>query len=491
MKKVIIIILCSISVVSCSDWLKAVSSTQFQERDMFLSREGFQDALTGVYLLMGDYKLYGGYASWYVLDELVYPYNTITGSDFQPHDYSKQRTVSFFDEMWNQYYNVIVNINAILSHMDGSRAFFSCDEEYDLYYGELLGLRAFLHFDLMRIYGLPIWSGENESKLTVPFQLEFSPQVPSQLTYTQAEEQLFKDLNASIEYLSVDPVRGLNNSEFDNLANTDGYWNYRNLHFNYYAALALKARILQWKQDYEGAAATASIVIKEAFESNAVSWVDCSGLLEAGLVSSKDWSFSTEHIFALDVTDNNYYTSVLFGLGMTSGSKIYTIPEKIVKRVLYPDNNIYGQMSGAEDIRGTAFQLRFYSNSYVCYKLYCESTTPFKFRNKRPLIKIAEMYYIMAENALIKGDNKSAIEYLNVVRKARNIQSDLPEIADAEDELNKEHYREFINEGQLFFWLKHHGLDDYLGEEYMSLSDNMLILPYPTDELSYGRVQEK
>lgn len=479
----------TLSLSSCSDWLEAVSSTQFQEKDMFNSREGFQDALTGVYLGMGR-SIEG--VTFQVMDILVYPYLPLRQSYayFQAHEYNSF-TVSFYESMWSYYYTSIANVNIILSHMEEAKNYLTCEKEWKLYYGELLGLRAFLHFDLLRAFGLSHPSEGNLLKLTIPFQLSFSKDAPEQVSYEKALELLYADLDAAIEYLSEDPVRGIEDENFEEVANFEGYWNYRNLHFNYYAALALKARIGQWYADYDTAKNYATQVIDEAFDKGAISWVDCETLLAPGSIGSKDWSFSSEHIFGLEIQGLYDLASTLFGLNAISSENVFRISEPVVKSLLYPDTDTYGQPSGAEDVRGTAFQLRYFGNSYVCYKLYSEGTTLQAYRNKMPRIKISEMYYILAECAIREEDNELALSYLNTVRKARNILNELPSTADAMEVLNKEYYREFLNEGQLLFWLKHIGVDKNIASDYITFTEDNLILPYPADEIIYGRVQEK
>lgn len=491
MRKYILCLIASLSLVSCSDWLEAVSSTQFQEKDVFSSREGFQDALTGIYICMGAEQAYGTNMTFRCADYLVYPYTQQTGNHYQIHNYTNSTVAVTITETWLQLYKTIAGVNMVLSHLEESRELFTCDLEYNMYYGELLGLRAFLHFDLLRLFGLDSWGAENANKLTIPFQLSLTYKQAPQVTYAKAYELLLEDINASISYLEQDPVRGVKDEVFENNANFEGYWNYRNLHFNYYAALALKARIQMWAKDYESAALCAEQVVNEVFDNDFINWVDTDELLASGQIGSKDFSFSTEHIFALDIQELNQNVLSFLGVNSIGANNVNTIPENFVNTVLYPSVDEFGALSGMEDVRGMAFQLRYFANAYVSYKLYSEGTTYSKYRNKMPLIRISEMYYILAECAINDNDNAKAIEYLNIVRKARAIQSDLPQSADAMKILNVEYYREFINEGQIIYWVKRHGLDDYLGFEYMNLTKDMLVIPYPSNESTYGLIQER
>ena len=66
------------------------------------------------------------------------------------------------------------------------------------------------------------------------------------------------------------------------------------------------------------------------------------------------------------------------------------------------------------------------------------------------MLRISEMYYILAE---CTGD----ISYLNTVRTHRGIVTELDASANFETELKKEYEKEFIGEGQFFFFNKRKG----------------------------------
>ena len=53
----------------------------------------------------------------------------------------------------------------------------------------------------------------------------------------------------------------------------------------------------------------------------------------------------------------------------------------------------------------------------------------------------------------------------------------------------KEYYREFMCEGQVFYYLKHTKLSTMVWPAFY-LTEDDLIYPYPQDEIDYGRVQE-
>jgi hypothetical protein len=106
--------------------------------------------------------------------------------------------------------------------------------------------------------------------------------------------------------------------------------------------------------------------------------------------------------------------------------------------------------------------------------------------NRIPLIRVAEMYYIAAE-CLKATDPGAALDYLNTARKNRNL-SVLTGITDPtviQAEIFKEYQKEFLQEGQLFFYYKRLNLGKI---EFTAVpgSPAVYILPLPDNEVEYG-----
>ena len=105
------------------------------------------------------------------------------------------------------------------------------------------------------------------------------------------------------------------------------------------------------------------------------------------------------------------------------------------------------------------------------------------------MTRISEMYYIVAERLVKEGKNSDALMQLDMVREHRGITTELSSDADAELELLKEYYREFVGEDKLFYYLKHINAESSLSETFDLTAAN-LIYPYPDEEINYGRKQE-
>lgn len=439
---------------------------------------------------MGASNTYGGCYMWSVNNYAAYPYNTnsqLSISEIQKHKYTLQSIKSVIDGMWSSGYNVIANINIILRELDSRRNVIASDIEYKLIKGELLALRANLHFDLMRMFGVNDWSGENASKRTVPYITEYTAEVTPQLSYAETEKLLLEDLEEAMKCLKeVDPVVAELNESFESTVNSDGYWTNRSKHMNYYATVALAARIYQWKHEYETAATYAQEVIDGAFSSGLVSWVDADAIVKESSEDLKDWIFSTEHIFSLDVTD--LYSSLR--QTFFSGDRNALYVDDAFVQVIFPSiDPSTGSIAGMEDIRGTALHLKYTNLGYVHYKYYGSSNYAAAYRNRIPMTRISEMYYIIAEHLVNEGENAAALKQLDAVREHRGVTSELEAEVDAAEELMKEYYREFIGEDKLFYFLKHMNVEKSLSETF-DLTAGSLIYPYPDDEINYGRKQE-
>ena len=502
MKKIFLFMIIALAACSCDKWLEATSSTQFKAEEIFSSREGFFDALSGVYINMGKENNYASNTTWKHIDILCYPYNSFTSltlSQVQNHEFNTSNVKKLSSQIWLAYYNTIANINMALENIDGKESLFMNKSEYNWVKGELLALRAFNHLDLIRFFGSPGMTGSNGAKLAVPYVTTYSPIVTPQQSSEKTMELLLKDALEAAELLADDPVTGMVSENFSTTLNATGYWNNRKSHVNLYAVYGLLARIYQWDDDIETAAYYAKLAADGAMKSKAVSWIDPSHMISQGFghnLANADLTFSCEHLFTLEI--NELYSIVskfLIPSATGAATEAMYFSKEIVEYKLFP----ILETSGLEDVRGTAFYLEYQNGSYVCRKLFSLSNS--KYRNLMPMIRLSEMYYIMAENEARNGSKAKAMELINEVRSHRGITEDIPSGYDALTELNLEYAREFLNEGQFLYWTKHDRLEHirdiysaFVLDRFYILPNpetmGELTLPYPDDEINYGRKQE-
>lgn len=514
MKKIICAILsfaALLSLSSCEDWLQATSSTQFQADQIFDTRDGYIDALTGVYLTMGNSTVYGANTTWRYTDVMTYVYETFTSrrlGNWQQHNYSHVDVRSDIASIWEGYYNIIANANMVLSKLDQGRGLFSSEVEFNLVKGELLAIRAYVHFDLMRLFGVCSWGGENASKLTIPYVTEYGMTTTGQLTYAETEKLLLADVEEALMLLADDPVTGVKPEGFDQGPNADGYWDKRQRHLNLYAVEALAARIYLWKNDLAKAEEYARKALGGAFGSSLVQWLDVDELVTTYKDEEKDWTFSCEHIFGLEITGLNSLTTSILADVSSSSSDAFKLDSRAVdilfSETTYSVDDVHVTEwldEGYEDIRGTALLLRYSQGAYECFKLYGTSTSSAKYRNLMPMIRLTEMYYIIAFCCMSDGRDDEARRILDDIRLHRGIQEPLESYRNTPDELEREVFKEFLNEGQTLYWrrlfqTRFLGQYGYLSGAYNVMGiqgvsdDAALILPYPDDEIDYGRRQD-
>ena len=157
MKKTLLFILLPLfTLTSCEDWFDITPKSELKADDFFETEQGMRDALIGIYATMADEKLYGGLMTMTYMDVLGQYYSSI-GNTLHSfyyaynYDYTNSTEEARKDGLWKALYNGIANANSLLEKMEANRSALP-EGEYELIRGEALGLRAYLHFDLLRLF---------------------------------------------------------------------------------------------------------------------------------------------------------------------------------------------------------------------------------------------------------------------------------------------------------------------------------------------------
>ena len=110
-----------------------------------------------------------------------------------------------------------------------------------------------------------------------------------------------------------------------------------------------------------------------------------------------------------------------------------------------------------------------------------------KFYPKQVLIKLSEMYLIVAE-AKMNLHEDDALEYLNTMRRSRILNSNISDKNELnQDVLIAEMRREFLGEGQLFFEYKRLNSPILNVLKDVPASNSVFVLPIPDSEQEYGK----
>lgn len=453
----------------CKKWLDVESKTQIVESDQLSNEEGYMDAMAGVYYTMGSQALYGKHLTMGLMDVIAQRYDLEwSGTSEFPYPASDQGYFTNtnirpkIDNIWDSMYYAIANANNIISHIDADRALFTANN-YALIKGEALGLRAFLHFDMLRMFG-PSYLAAADS-LSVPYVTQFTGKVITPLFTVKAiTDSVITDLKAAAELLK--------NDDYNSASVNNPWLNNRKCHFNKWAVDATLARVYLYRADKVNALLHANNVIN----STRFRFVTPAEIAPAA--SNVDYSLTPEQVFSLSKYDIEP-TVIQYFTG--------TSQDKLTNKVAdwsgtdgYLSSIYELSAGGATDIRWINQWL--YINDVKFSTKFWQSGA--KEQHLVPLIRLPEMYYIAAEC----GGAGAGLARLNEARKQRGL-AQLPagmDDASFQNEIFKEYQKEFYCEGILFYYYKRLNKAQMLTNDNVSTFDNpTYVFPIPEAEKKF------
>lgn len=453
----------SLLLVACNDWLDVQPRSQVEDTELFETESGYKEALAGVYSSMVSTSTY--------TKELTYGFIGVLGQEWDfyysaqyddaaAYRYNAAYPTTSIRNIWANSYSGIANVNNLLAHIDDNTGLFAADN-HDVIKGEALALRAFLHFDLLRCFGVSY--AVNPNQPAIPYSTALSYRVFPQLTVHEVAEKVIQDLlDAEALLQASDPIV----TEREITESTDnGYLLNRQLHLNYYAVKGLEARVYLWMGEYDKALEAAQTVI----QSEKFPWASV-----ANLQAGYDRCLASEHLFALN---NLTQTADIADEFFSDGSQ-YSFAVTRDRLLDYFDN-------ATQDYRFT-FLFKSgsstHANNRYLMKYDAPSGSNTYYMYKMPLLRVAEMYLIQSEVEYRKGDADAAKATLNRLRIARNLPAldELPN--DYELELIHEYRREFLGEGQLFFLYKRLNRPTILYSDVDAVAEKVYTFPLPITE---------
>lgn len=444
MKKIIDYILSAMLIffaTGCSKFLDVNPKGEVFNNDMFTSAEGYEDALYGIYAELGssDY-LYKNYMLW-LPEALSVNINTTDNGlqNMAVGNWYKDNAPFLRKGIWSAAYKTINHINNILNFIEKGG-----DDEFrytKIYKGEALALRALLHFNMLGMYGPPVWADEALKAKAIPYAAKYSFDITPFSSFDKVYELIINDLKAAETCLKEDET--LLAAHRDNIS-SGGFISCRTIHMNLYAVQAMLARVYWYRNDLQNAAAYAKKVIDSGKfkmrEKSAFVQPD-NGTLELD-----------ETIFGIFSTEFNSVNAKSYGLLATGGN--FTLNEDWHR--LYDD----GSASTGSDYRLNAW---FYSGALrkLVNNTFIEGSQSYNGKSILGVnvLRIPEMYYIVAES-LMSSDPVEAAKYYDTVVTSRGLDA-LSGTANtlSEDMLFRERRKEFYGEGLLWLDMKRLGKD--------------------------------
>jgi len=464
MKKLVTVILlmCFVS-TGCKKWLDVKPQGETTQEDLFSTQKGFRDALTGAYIRMKSTNIYGGSLMWGNIEYMALNWENPSSSNtaitnLMNGNYTDANVRGWLDATYQDLYKVIADANSILSFVDTKKSVFA-DGNYGMIKGEALALRAFCHFDALRMFG-PLPSSPGVVP-TLPYVTDVTKNIHPSLAYQDFAKAILADLDQAEALLKdVDPILKYSIAQLNPGANdtpvlTDNYLEYRQVRMNYYAVLALKARVYLWLVPLDDANRLNAI----KYAQMVVNAADPTGkptfrLGEESDRANQDYTMSPEHIMALSVYNLETIATSTFGQDGTLQRYDFVITDNF-----YYLNNLFPVTERTSDVRWKemwSYKTGAGKTNFVMYKKFIQKPGLAQFQVLQvPLLRLSEMYLILTECA----DNKAAAEaayttYCNKKGIPFTAFNAADWMADRKNKMIREYVREFYAEGQSFFTYK-------------------------------------
>ena len=451
---------------SCSDWFDVKSQVDLKEDEIFNHENGFFDVLTGVYATLASSDLYGNQLTMCFLDILAcnYQFDNQAAPLYRAmseYNYTHSAVQPIIDQIWSKMYTAIANVNKLLERLDKTDPNLFSNDNYHLIKGEALALRAFIHFDLLRMFG-PSMAMDAERKC-IPYVTRYGIENTPYGTTREILEYILQDLDQAVELLQNDPVL----TPFDQPASV--YLTNRNLHLNIHAVKGMIARVCLYAGHKERAYETATDIISNQKKFTLVS---------DPRICENDKLFSGELLFALYIdelaktAEMNYPAiSGNYTLG-NDEDRLYSIYEYATYRL--------------SDVRLEFLFSKESDGSWRLRKFLQESTDNRNSKLRMPILRLSELYYIAAECA---PDLPTAENLVNDVRIARRLpKTGFQDKEELETYLLAEYRKEMYAEGQLFYLYKRKNLSA-IPDCTVNVQDHMeetYIFPLPQQERDWG-----
>lgn len=441
---------------SCKKWLEVTPRTEITKDDMLTTQSGYQDALTGVYIQMKSTDAYGKALTMGTIENIISSWDVTSNTAEQRlglYDFDDLNAQAAINSLYKQQYKIIAGANAILEKIDDYQNIFTTAGMYELIKAECLAIRAYCHFDLLRLFG-PLPRNISTSNI-LPYVKTFSKIPNPHVSYNEFKVQLLNDMTAAAQlFEEVDPIKdyslldlgrpGAYQSPFNP---GDAYAAFRYIRMNYYAVKAMQARAYLWFGQNGDAYTAAKVVMDARNPDNSVKF----RLGTSADMVANDLVLTPEHIVSLhDYALFNKYNDYFLAGNLKKGSSAATIK-----------TSLYGNT--ATDMRELylweLLTLPNQSKVYTTHKYKSTETVATVATDYRriPLIRISEMYLIAIETAA----PAEAQALWTAFSTSRNIAGPaLPDTKSAlEVFLAREYRKEFFAEGQSFYAYKRFNTD--------------------------------
>lgn len=473
---------------SCNSWLDIESDTTITQEELFKNGSGYRTALNGVYRLLGAPELYAQNLTWGYTSVLGYNYITeimpVLYRQLEAGEYKNESVEKKTTDVWKCTYTAIANCNNIIKNIRNADTlmFEFGGVERDLILGEAIGVRAMLHFDLLRLFAPVPGSAQDDGRSCMPYVSEYPTLQPVHRSASVVYDSIVSDLKAALNYTARHDLifnKDAMSNASDRLFGTTisgsklpTFLGSRATRMNYYAVSGLLARVYLYGGEKEKAYSAA----KDVYEKNVFSFTPPRELEGADL----------------NVIPRKLHHDILFAC---INQKLYDVVDKEKNGTV----GYFFQYKNTEELfGGDRDDFRFtklispYSNASLRWIKPDGEVGAIEIIKKQqgpviPVVRLSEMVYIMSEY-LADSDIPEAAKILSKLRLARGVKTPVSETLSREALLEvvyNDFMRESMSEGQTFFLHKRLNRPMFNGGTPVDMAGRYVI-PVPPCETDYN-----
>lgn len=422
-------------------WLELEPKSEVSSEVLLATTEGFSVALNGIYTNLSSSTLYGGELAFSLVDVLgrVYETRNTLYDGLKTYDYVSMDMKNRINGIWARAYSTIANCNALLEEMNKKGDGFFKPEERARLEGELLSIRAMLHFDLLRLFApapivkdaaaIPYYTVLSNTPMPDKLTSEILQSIIADLERSKALQKAFDTHPGAKANFHKDFRFAFNNNNDQSFFGSGK----RGFHMGFYATTALLARVALYAGNNRLALDNAREVINDKMPDN-------------------EPVINFTPATKIDVGEYNRLLSddVLFALYRMD----YEEEFNKVTFLLPNTNHIFGADLNS-DYRKKCY-LSADGKQLLKYDTKQGDKRERDATSLMPVIRLSELYHIAAET-LYDTDAAGALDLLNTLRTKRGCTiplSPFPNKAAFVDAIINDARREFAGEGKLFFMYK-------------------------------------
>lgn len=489
----LIAVVASVSLASCTKWLEVPRKDEVPESKQFQTVQGCRDALTGAYVPLTGNTLYGGNLSVSFIEQLAQVWETpsSTNSDvlllFFNHAYDAENFHKTSLSTSKSMFNILAQVNKVL---ESGCTTIRDEAERSVILGEAHALRAFINMDLMRLYGQLPQGGTKTVLLPYAKTVSYKHKTEylSQAEFVQRIKEDLKKAEALL--VNNDPISNKTPKELRERLQKIAFYTggTRIVRLNYWAVLGLQARLALYLGEKQEAYAYAKNIIeakdeegKPVFKLSTLEDVD------KGKLNSP-----SEALFKIPIEDVGKATEgLIWGPRSVDPSRIQYITKDDLENIVFKGKNLTSDVRfkniwklktpiSNSDASGEIPTIQKYAVTVDANDTDKLSSMDYKANHSViPNLRLSEIYLIAIETTPDLAEaNRLYVEFLrskNVNPENENIFKSLDEVPAV---VGEEYLREFIAEGQLFYYYKRTFTKDLpLGNK--ELKEDFYVIPLP------------